>query len=601
MSLNIDRTLRQAKQALRDGNPIAASQVLLAEHRRIPSNPRLIAALADVQKVRTGLPARPFGPAHLQRIMQIQAQAGPKAAVEEAQMAALLDPGSAIAHGLLGSILMSLSLPEAALPPLRTAFRLDPSDITAGVNLSIALRRSEEPAKAVEVARAVLKRKPGFPPAMAALAQALAEDGWPREAAEVLSKLSLLQPNDSTVYQEYAKALAAAQLFDEAAEPLRKAVKLDPKNSSALNDLGNNAIGTGDFATACEHFEAAVSAAPRIATGYYNITRARDIEKGDPIIATLRDLAENSSQPQDRMYAYFGLAKALEDIGDVDGSFAALAAANATRRAEYPFDRDQEAKIFTMMKERLWQEDAVLPLDNLAPARRRPIFILGMMRSGTTLMEQIISSHSTVYGAGELDFMGKVVRAEMRDGTAPLDRAAMGRIRKAYLDRIDQLPGDKPVLVDKMPANFILVGAIRAALPDASIIHMRRDPIAVCWSIFQKNFAGTRVRFTNDLTDIAWYYDQYADMMDFAAKQAPGAFLNVDYAELTKTPEPTIRRALDHCQLPFEAACLSPQDNKRRILTASFKQARSGIYQGSTTKWRGFEPHLKPLIDHFAK
>jgi hypothetical protein len=122
----------------------------------------------------------------------------------------------------------------------------------------------------------------------------------------------------------------------------------------------------------------------------------------------------------------------------------------------------------------------------------------------------------------------------------------------------------------------------------------------VCWSIYKKNFTGNRLRFTNDLSDIAAYYDAYLDYMAFAETQAPGAICHVDYAELTRTPEPVIRRVLDVCGLPFDPACLAPEKNDRQIQTASYKQARVGIYQGSTSKWRGFEPYLKPLMDHFG-
>jgi hypothetical protein len=223
-----------------------------------------------------------------------------------------------------------------------------------------------------------------------------------------------------------------------------------------------------------------------------------------------------------------------------------------------------------------------------------------MMRSGTTLMEQILSAHSQVYGAGELGFLGRAVLAEMHKDAGPLDRAAMARIRDNYLTRINDLPGTAPFIIDKMPSNFAMVGVILRALPEARIIHMQRDPIAVCWSIYQKNFSGSRLRFTNDLGDIAAYYDLYTDYMAFAEAQAPGVMLHMPYADLTKTPEPMIRRALEFCGLPFEPACLAPEKNSRVVQTASYKQARSGIYTGSTSKWRGFEPYLKPLTDHFG-
>lgn len=599
MSLTIEQTLREAKAALKAGNPVAASRGLVEALNRFPNNARLTAALGDAQKARTGLPARPFAPPHLQRVMQIRQSQGAIAAIEEMRMALLLDPASAVAHGLLGSFLLDIDRPQHAIVALRAALKRNPADTTAGVNLSIALRQIERPAQAAEAARAVLTRQPDFPPALVALAKALLEDGRPQAAVEVLVRVTALLPNDAQAHYELGLAYSAAQRFDLARTATEAALRANPRFTPALNELGNMLLSAGDFESARAQFETAISINPTIGASYYNLTRAIDVAPNDPLIGKLHDLAAKASTVADKVYLYFALAKAHEDAGQVDESFKALAAANATRRAEFPFDREQEKSILSAMKERLWSPDAVLPLDGLPPPRRRPIFILGMMRSGTTLTEQIVSSHSQVYGAGELDYLGKVARDELLATDGPLDRAAMMRIRHAYLERIDALPGDQPVLVDKMPNNFALVGAIRAALPEARILHMRRDPIAVCWSIYQKHFAGSRLRFANDLEDIAWFYDQYSDLMEYAAAQAPGCFMDVDYAQLTRDPEPMIRKILAYCDLPFEEACLSPQDNTRAIRTASYKQVRSGIYQGSTSKWRGFEPYLKPLVEHF--
>lgn len=596
MSTAVDGALKAAKAALKAGDPIAATRALMPELQRFPGNARLLVGLAEVQAARTGLPAKPFGPAHLQRLLRLRAQAGPGPTAEEAQVALLLDPFSPLANGYLGSLLLELGQPEAAISPLRIALKRDPKSPEAGTNLSIALRLAGQSAEAVSVAKATLSHHPALNPAKAALALALVEDGLPLQAVDVLSAMAKDAPKIADIRFELGRALFAAQRFDEARAAFEEAVALDPRHDRALNELGSAVLTAGDFDRARSIFETAIAAHPDSAAGYYNLSRSLDVTADDPLIGKMQALEARTPRAVDRILLNFGLAKAFEDAVQPDKSFAALKRANDQRRALYPYDPAQEPAFFAQVKSRHWS-----PKAQLAPANpaRRPIFILGMMRSGTTLMEQIISAHPQVYGAGELDYLGKAVMAEMVKGTAPLDAAAMSRIREAYLTRIANLPGDTPFVTDKMPANFAMVGVILRALPEARILHMRRDPIAVCWSIYKKNFTGNRLRFTNDLNDIAAYYDLYADYMEFAETQAPGAICHIDYAELTKTPEPVIRRALDHCGLPFDPACLAPEKNTRQIQTASYKQAREGIYQGSTSKWRGFEPYLKPLIDHF--
>ena len=597
MSTSIDTAIRAAKTALKIGDVLTASRAILTEVQRFPGNARLLTALAEVQSARTGLPARPFGPHHLQRALHIRAQAGPAAAAEETQVALLLDPFSPLGNGFLGSLLVELGQPEAALGPLRIAFKRDAKSPEVGVNLAHALRQSGQTGEAVTVARATLTHHPKLMPARAALALALIDDGLPLKAADLLTAMVADHPKSAELQFELGRALYAAQRFDAALQAYETAVALDPRHDRALNELGSALLTAGDFARAREVFQTAIAAHPDSAAGYYNLARTDDLAPNDPLIAKMQSLEAKTRRPGDKILLNFGLAKGLEDAGDVAASFAALKRANDLRRDAYPYDSAQEAELFTALKARHWSPKAQLPAANPA---RRPIFILGMMRSGTTLMEQIVSAHSDVYGAGELDYLGKAVMAEMSKGSAPLDAAAMTRIRTAYLTRIADLPGDTRYITDKMPANFAMIGAILRALPEARIIHMRRDPIAVCWSIYKKNFSGNRLRFTNDLADIAAYLDQYAAYMDFVETQVPGEICHVDYAELTKTPEPVIRRVLDHCGLAFEPACLAPEKNSRTIQTASYKQARAGIYQGSTSKWRGYEPYLKPLIDHFS-
>ena len=302
----------------------------------------------------------------------------------------------------------------------------------------------------------------------------------------------------------------------------------------------------------------------------------------------------------DQVALHFGLAKAFEDIGDADQSFAHLQRGNDLRATQVSYHIDQDRDLLADLRQRfaVGAGPALVAHPGLA---LRPVFVLGMMRSGTTLMEQILSSHPMVHGAGELEVLPQLAAQEMAGKAGPLDEAALQRIRQGYLQALAEQAGGKAVVVDKLPANFRVIGLIRKALPEARILHMRRDPVAVCWSIYKTYFTNVTIGYAHSLPDTIAYYDLYQSMMDDWRADYPDGFLDVDYEALTRNPEPTIRTVLDYCELPFDAACLSPQDNQRSVRTASVRQVRSGIYQGSSGKWRAFEPHLAQLIDHFRK
>ena len=286
----------------------------------------------------------------------------------------------------------------------------------------------------------------------------------------------------------------------------------------------------------------------------------------------------------------------------VDDSFAALAEGNRTKRAGLTsYSLDQDRARLDMLARRFGADAPGLDPASLPMPPVIPIFVVGMMRSGTTLTEQIISAHSQVHGAGELRHLGAAAGAELEGSDGPLDTAALLRIRNRYLSDLAGLSRGAPYAVDKMPSNFRYTGLIRKALPEARIIHLRRDPVAVCWSNYKTLFSAQAIGYAWDMHEVAGFYRLYEAFMERMAQEFPGQFLTVDYAALTETPEPVIRGILDFCGLPFEEACLHPEDNTRAVRTASVRQVRSGIYKGSNTRWKGFEKHMGPLLDAFAQ
>ena len=602
MTTHIDRLLRTAKAEIRAGRPQVGRAEVLAALERFPDNPRLLAQLAEAQEAVSGLPARPFVQAQLQRFLQIRSRMGLPAAVEDMAAAARLNPNSPLARNVFGGVLMEAGHLADAIPHLQTALHLDPAFREAAVNLGIALGKTGQIDRAIQVLRDLAHHSPDYLPGLEQLGPLLTQHLHHDQAIACFSHIAKLRPDDPEAVTRIALAQSAANRETAARLTLEQALLRWPDDDRIRVALGNVLLTLGDLDAAQAQFEAALRINPASGRAYYNLSRAKDFAPGDPHIAAMQRLTGAPQPPtaevEDRVSLHFALSKALEDTGDVAGSFENLKRGNDLRASQTRYSLDQDRKLFAGFRKR-FASDAGTALTAI-PTTRRPIFILGMMRSGTTLLEQMLSAHPAVLGGGEMEHLGVLLSAEPQSD-APLDAAALMRIRLGYLAAIQRLPGDEPVVVDKLPGNFRWLGLIRKALPEARILHMRRDPVAVSWSNYKTLFTNLAHGYTNRLEDIIGFYDLYEETMHHWRQEYPDGFLDVDYERLTRQPEPTIRAVLEYCDLPFDPACLAPQDNKRSVQTASLRQVRQGIYTGSSSKWRGFEPFLTPLTEHFGK
>ena len=599
MSFNIDKLLRAAKADIKAGRAAAARVSILTALEKFPANTRLMDLLAEAQAAATRLPPRPFSSPqmdHFQRTRSV----GLEPAIEEIAAAVQLNPNSPWAQGVLGGALLEAGLYPAAVKHLRLALKLDPNYIEAGFNLANALHLADKIPAAIDAIEDVLKQSPELPRALAIKARLLALAERDIEAIDAFTRYLTLVPTDFTAVIGKSACLFKINKLDEAEKPLRDLISATPNNGQARGILGNILLAKGLVAEAIVEFETALKVAPRSTKSFYNLSRAKDFTPDDPLVAAMAALANDPTLAIDDQAAlHFGLAKAYEYFGDFDTAFAHLKKGNDLRasQANYTIDTDR-----TLFADLLLRFAPIAPSIRPAPTKRRPLFVLGMMRSGTTLMEQILSSHPQVHGAGELEILPRLAGIELTKSPAgPLDEAALTRIREGYLAALNDEPGTQPVVVDKLPANFRFIGLIQKAFPEARILHMRRDPVAVCWSVYKTYFTHSTIGYAHNLQNTMDYYDLYEKMMADWRMAYPQGFMDVDYEALTRTPEPVIRAVLDYCGLPFDTACLSPQDNKRSVQTASLRQVRSGIYQGSSKKWRAFDQYLAPLKAHFGQ
>ena len=292
----------------------------------------------------------------------------------------------------------------------------------------------------------------------------------------------------------------------------------------------------------------------------------------------------------------FALAKASEDLGNLADTIRYLKEGNALRKKILNYDIVQDEEIFSRVKEtansfRNFSFDA--SGDENIPT---PILILGMPRSGTTLVEQIISNHSKVTAAGELRFL-EMFSSPLAEGKVEVSEDKLRTIRNQYLNEIKKLSAGRPFVTDKMPINFFYIGLICSALPEAKIVHVKRNAAATCWSNYKQYFSTKELGYCYNLQDVVHYYQMYQELMLFWGKRYPKQIYHLDYEQLTTDQESETKKLIQYLGVDWEEACLFPEENKRYVKTASSAQVREKVYKGSSEQWKKFEKYLDRAFD----
>jgi tetratricopeptide (TPR) repeat protein len=411
-------------------------------------------------------------------------------------------------------------------------------------------------------------------------------------------------PGSAPLANLVGAALAVLGRLPEAMDWYAKAIRLEPRYAEAHHNLANAQKALGRQQEALASYARALAARPGYAEAHRNLSAIKTYAAGDPQIAEMERLAANPRlADRDRMHLGYALAKAWEDTGRTTQAFAQLELAGRLRKKELGYDIAQDREHFATIRRVFGGEAASAGEVPAEPERlsKRPIFILGMPRSGTTLVEQILASHTHVHGAGEMGALNRLAGRALADiGRAPDAGAALRQslpvVRAGYDKTLAGAGTEKPIVTDKMPSNFRWIGFIRHALPEAIIIHVRRNPVATCWSVYKTYFATSGNGFSYDLDDVAGYYRLYRELMDFWRERFPGAIYDLDYERLTEDQEAETRKLLAHCGLDWEDACLAFHETKRAVETASAGQVRRAMYKGSSDEWRKFERELSGLL-----
>jgi tetratricopeptide (TPR) repeat protein len=557
--------------------------------------------------------------------------------------AAQIDPNLAEGQSNLGQLLLERHQPHEALTHLRTAVRLRPNLAEARNNLGNALRDTGRVAEARQAYAEALRINSNLAMTYNNMGQALQEQNALDDALAWYERALQIEPTSARFHSNLATLLAQQEKEAEALACFRRALELDPSYAEAHCGLGgvrheqgrfeeaqghyrealrhkpdlpvaHCALGVvreelGDFQDAERCWRAALRHDPRLAGAYSSLATLLRGKLSDDDLAALRKLlADHDLHDGRRGALHFGLAQVLDARGAYDEAAESLRQANALALAGaiergQGYDPAEHARFVAGMTAvctpAFFERVRGLGLDS-----ERPIFILGLPRSGTTLTEQILASHSQVFGAGEQRFARDDFEAlaggldRGLEALARLDAATARRVGGQHLERLNELNADRPRVADKMPDNYLYLGLLAALFPRAKFVHCRRDLRDVAVSCWMTNFR--QIRWANDPEHIASRFEEYRRIMDHWRRVLPVRLLEVDYEKTVADLEGVARRLVGWCGLDWEPACLAFHEGKRPVRTASVSQVRQPIYQRSVARWKHYEPTLGLLFDRLA-
>ena len=597
MTLKTQRILTRAKKLIKKGEIEDAKDLYSSILKSFPENQ---VAKKELLKLE-GLSSKKSKKEQLEAVMKLFSDSQMEQALSSVNLLINEYPNDSLLFNIRGACYSESGHIDLAITSFERAITLKTDYAEAHFNLGVAFQKIQQIANSVKSYENAIELIHSYPAAHNNLGVIYLSKGEFNSAVKSFEWAIAYSPNYAEAHNNLGKAYQELKQFEKAVQQFEKAVKLNPAYSQAFHNLGVIYENLGLSKKALENYEKAIKHDKYFAEAYRNLSKLRTFSPEDKLITQMQDVITNTNlNLSDKSRLYFALAKVNEDLDNHEEFFNFLNKGNKLRQEALGYSIN-DSKNFNSKLQQIFSK----PIPKIKTkinntSNNNPIFIVGMPRSGTTLVEQIIASHCDVHGAGELinlrEIITPIIENQFSQNNITLSKEDIIKINQLYSESLSLLEVDEKVITDKMPTNFRLIGYILLAFPQAKIIHVKRDARATCWSNYKHYFTDGN-GFSYNQNDLAEFYTLYSELMDFWHNLFPNKIYDICYEDLTINQKIETKKLLKYCELEWDENCLNFHKNSRAVLTASSLQVRKKIYQGSSNAWRKYEKYLQPLIN----
>jgi len=619
MKLNTQKLLLKANKLLKKGEIKEARQVYLSILEVFPKNVQAHNGLKELAKKVNKVNQINLSRAQLGPVINLINSGQIKKAIGAINPLIQKYPNAPILFNLLGICFNSISKFEDAIKMFAEATKINSNYAEAFYNLGSVQKKLGRFQEAIESYKRAIQITPNYLDAHNNLGNIYKDLGLLNDAIESYEwaisygpKYAIAHINLASIYSSYD--------LEKALHHYQEAISIEPNFPEAHYSLGTVFSSLGQKDESMKSYEKALELRSDYVEAHNALSTIKKYKKNDPQIKQMKNLLKQTNlMLSDKISLNFALAKASEDLENHKDFFKFLNEGNHLNKEKLNYSIDSDLEGISNIRNIFINSKGSAPKSNLKKGMPRPIFIVGMPRSGTSLVEQIISSHTEVYGAGELDFLSRSILKEIHTevyGAGELDFLSKNVLKEIKPDNIKKIYSkeffekitnnyyrslssfniSEDIFTDKMPLNFRFIGFILSAFPEAKIVHLKRDPIATCWSIYKHYFKSNGNGYASNFDDLSSYYLMYKGLMDFWHKTFPNQIYDISYEDLTLSQEKETRKLLNYCDLSWDDRCLYFHKNNRAVHTTSGFQVREKMYQGSSEAWRKYEQYLEPLI-----
>ena len=423
------------------------------------------------------------------------------------------------------------------------------------------------------------------------------------EAKKLYQKGILLNKSIPDIHNNLGNLHKLTNEYEKAKQCYLKSIEIDPNYSIGYYNLGIICKSLGDKVGATENLKKAIKLNQNLFNAHRALSQITKYKKNILHLNEIKLIYNNDKiKKKDKVELIFALAKAYDDLEDYKKAFSLYNEANKLKKNDLNFSLSNEIKEFNEIK-KIFNKNFINSFESLGNISRTPIFILGMPRSGTTLVEQIISNHPKVFGGDELNFFPELINKYFLNtkNLSKINNKIIKNFSSDYLNELKNISMNLEKVTDKLPINFKWIGLIKILFPNAIVIHCKRNPKDVCFSIYKNFFTNKELGFSYDLEDIIKFYNMYEDLMNHWKLVMPNFIYDINYEKIINNANFEIKNIINICNLPWDNHCLKFYENKRAIKTASDTQARSQLYSSSINIWKNYEVYLKKSFKNLTK